>query len=210
MVFGGTAARSSAIPTPTEGMMSYRTDDDVVEVFDGSAYVGVGGAGAGGLTLINTTTFSAVASHSVNDVFSATYNNYKVIFTGTPSSIGVTLRLRLRVGGADNTASNYVFSSGVTNSAGNFANNNSSTGTTSFYTADLYGNNTNLEMTIYSPFASTNTGYQMSGQHQTSTNATGVQFGGGAMTVTTSYTGFTLFASTGNITGDVTVYGYNS
>jgi hypothetical protein len=43
MVFGGTAARSSAIPTPSEGMMSYRTDDDVVEVFNGTDYVSVGG-----------------------------------------------------------------------------------------------------------------------------------------------------------------------
>jgi hypothetical protein len=44
MVFGGTAARSSAIPSPSEGMMSYRTDDDVVEVYDGTDYVAVGGA----------------------------------------------------------------------------------------------------------------------------------------------------------------------
>ena len=46
MVFGGTAARSSAIPSPSEGMMSYRTDDDVVEVYNGTAYVSVGGGAA--------------------------------------------------------------------------------------------------------------------------------------------------------------------
>jgi hypothetical protein len=39
MVFAGTAARSSAIPTPTEGMVTYRTDDKVVEVFNGTAFV---------------------------------------------------------------------------------------------------------------------------------------------------------------------------
>ena len=43
MVFGGTAARGSAIPSPTEGMVTYREDDNVVEVFDGSSYKPVGG-----------------------------------------------------------------------------------------------------------------------------------------------------------------------
>jgi hypothetical protein len=43
MTFAGTAARGSAIPSPTEGMVTYRSDDNVVEVFDGSAFVGVGG-----------------------------------------------------------------------------------------------------------------------------------------------------------------------
>ena len=42
MVFAGTAARGSAIPSPTEGMVTYRSDDDTVEVFDGSAFVPVG------------------------------------------------------------------------------------------------------------------------------------------------------------------------
>jgi 4-hydroxy-3-methylbut-2-enyl diphosphate reductase IspH len=36
-----------------------------------------------GLVLLNTTSFSAVASQSVNDVFSATYDNYKIIVTNT-------------------------------------------------------------------------------------------------------------------------------
>ena len=42
MVFAGTAARGSAIPSPTEGMVTYRSDDDVVEVYNGSSFVPVG------------------------------------------------------------------------------------------------------------------------------------------------------------------------
>jgi hypothetical protein len=38
MVFNGTAARSSAIPTPSEGMITYRTDDDVVEFYNGTSW----------------------------------------------------------------------------------------------------------------------------------------------------------------------------
>jgi hypothetical protein len=41
MVFAGTAARSSAIGTPSEGMVTYRTDFNVLEVYDGASYVGV-------------------------------------------------------------------------------------------------------------------------------------------------------------------------
>lgn len=41
MVFAGTAARSSAIATASEGMVSYRTDSNIIEVFDGSSWVGV-------------------------------------------------------------------------------------------------------------------------------------------------------------------------
>ena len=42
MVFAGTAARGSAIPSPSEGMVTYLSDSDEVEVFDGSAYKAVG------------------------------------------------------------------------------------------------------------------------------------------------------------------------
>jgi hypothetical protein len=38
MNFGGSAARSSAIPTPTSGMVTYLTDQKRVEVYDGDLY----------------------------------------------------------------------------------------------------------------------------------------------------------------------------
>ena len=39
MVFGGTAARGSGIASPTEGMFAYRTDADVLEFYNGSAWI---------------------------------------------------------------------------------------------------------------------------------------------------------------------------
>ena len=42
MVFDDSAARGSAIPTPTEGMVTYRKDEDLVEVFNGSAFGPIG------------------------------------------------------------------------------------------------------------------------------------------------------------------------
>jgi hypothetical protein len=39
MVFAGTAARSSAIATPSEGMISYQKDTDAIEAYDGANWV---------------------------------------------------------------------------------------------------------------------------------------------------------------------------
>ena len=41
MSFAGTAARGSAIPSPVEGMVTYSEADDLLEFYNGSAYVGV-------------------------------------------------------------------------------------------------------------------------------------------------------------------------
>lgn len=48
MVFGGTAARGSAIGTATEGMFAFLTDTDTLTYFDGSNWVEftTGGGGA--------------------------------------------------------------------------------------------------------------------------------------------------------------------
>ena len=61
MVFAGTAARGSAIPSPSEGMVTYRSDDDVVEVFDGSAFTALGG----GLVEVKSALFTGTQSASV-------------------------------------------------------------------------------------------------------------------------------------------------
>jgi len=43
-----------------------------------------------------TVSFSAASSVSLNDVFSATYKNYKIIFTGTGANDDLKLRLRVQ------------------------------------------------------------------------------------------------------------------
>ena len=58
-----------------------------------------------GLVLLNTTSFTAVASQSINDVFSATYDFYRIIGNLTGSAAAADLSFRLRVSGADNSSS---------------------------------------------------------------------------------------------------------
>ena len=45
MVFATAAARSSAIPSPSAGMLTFRTDAAAIEVYNGTAWTGVGGGG---------------------------------------------------------------------------------------------------------------------------------------------------------------------
>ena len=63
MVFAGTAARGSAIPSPTEGMVTYRSDADTVEVYNGSAFVPVGSDP--GLVEVKSAIFQDTQSASV-------------------------------------------------------------------------------------------------------------------------------------------------
>ena len=60
MVFDDSAARTTAIPTPTEGMVTYRKDDSRLEVFDGSAFGPVGTI----LQVVSTTLSSAFTTAS--------------------------------------------------------------------------------------------------------------------------------------------------
>ena len=48
MVFAGTAARGSAIGTPTEGMFTYLKDTDSLEYYTGSNWTAFSAGGAGG------------------------------------------------------------------------------------------------------------------------------------------------------------------
>lgn len=47
MVFSGTAARASAIPSPSEGMVTYLTSDNSTTVWTGASWEALGGAGGG-------------------------------------------------------------------------------------------------------------------------------------------------------------------
>jgi hypothetical protein len=52
---------------------------------------------ATGLILISTTSFSGVASQPINDVFSATYDNYRILINATTLTGTLTMRLELQV-----------------------------------------------------------------------------------------------------------------
>jgi hypothetical protein len=90
--YADSAARTTALPSPSEADLSYLQDTNSVEVYDGSAWAAVGG---GGLVLIDETTVgSAVASVTMSSVFSATYDTYLVVINGVTGSTTAQLQLK--------------------------------------------------------------------------------------------------------------------
>jgi len=170
-------------------------------------------AASGGLILINTTSFSAVSSQSINSVFSSTYDNYKVVINADTSASNVAMRWRMRVSGTDNTSANYVWDQGL--ATGNVqvaAETTGATPQTSWLFLGSGGITSASTWEIYRPFETDNTGftglnYYIDSATGTSTNHLAL-FRGGATTVTTSYDGFTFLVDSGTMTGKVSVYGY--
>jgi hypothetical protein len=98
-VFASAAARTSAVPSPQEGNMSFLKDTNSTEYYSGSAWVAVAGAAAApGLTLVKTQTIgSAVSTVTVTNAFSATYDNYLILISGgtTSATAGVGFSMQL-------------------------------------------------------------------------------------------------------------------
>jgi hypothetical protein len=70
--------------------------------------LGVYAASTSGLTLINTTTFSGVSASSLpTSTFTSSYTNYKIIVSNLSASTGISVYMRLRASGTDNTSSIY-------------------------------------------------------------------------------------------------------
>jgi hypothetical protein len=205
MTFGGSAARSSAIGTANfeEGMTSYLTDTDKLEVYNGTNWVGVAPTTTQGLTLINTTTFSGVSSQSFNNVFSSTYDNYKVLIT-TDCNSDTDFAIRFRVGGSDNsTASSYILqrTSGASTTVSSIRQTNNYFAGINVFNADINA----LDFTLYRPFLTKPT--LLTGQTQYGLNsAINVSFAG-QHNQSTSYDGFTFYGAT--FTGTISIYGFN-
>jgi hypothetical protein len=201
-VYAGTAARSSAILSPSEGQVSYRTDDDIVEVYDGSAWTPVAPTDSG-LIHINTTTYSAVASQSLDDVFSSTYDDYKIIIEGV-SSADDGLFLRFRAGGVTDTTD-------TVNTQKLSANTSSVTTARTSTTRGEVGswrnagrNSAFLELS--NPFLILST--RVISQVSNATSGSVLNHLAIGTTATTSYDGILIFPNSGTITGRISIYGY--
>ena len=68
MVFADSAARTAAIPSPTEGMLTYLQDVDALQVFTGSEFEAIGGgaSGAGGAINLNNNEITADYTFDAN------------------------------------------------------------------------------------------------------------------------------------------------
>jgi hypothetical protein len=213
MVFGGTAARSSAIGTANfeEGMLTYLTDVDKLQVYTGSSFQDVypPAATSQGMTLINTTSFSGVASQSINDVFTSTYDNYFIILNVTPTG-NTNQSFRLRASGSDNSTANYFQTiAGLT--TGGAADNFTGTGATRHDIGrSNSGNPFAFHLNIFNPQKNVFTSYTQIGQSNDSASLRINHMGSGSFGTTAQFDGITFFPTSAvNITGSISIYGYN-
>lgn len=163
---------------------------------------------AKGMVLLNSTTIgSAVTSVEVTNIFSSTYDNYKIIVNGGTSTVGQDIYIQLGTGSPLTAATTAYYSIRTgwryANSAGNFVDSNNGSSMICGV-ADTYSINVNAD--LFNPFLSKysylNANYpgptisaHITGYHATAS----------------SYTGFKLFPGSGSWTGGtIRVYGYRN
>jgi hypothetical protein len=166
---------------------------------------------ASGLTLIATSTLSAVGTGGqvLNNCFSATYTNYKIIFQMedasttvyanfqlTSASTAVTSGYKSQYFTAENTSTNIVVDvAGTDEFFGTFA-----------YNAPYRGGIATIE--IQSPYETRETWYTTVNSAINTAGTPVVGVTGGALDNNNSYDGILIRPHTGTLTGKVYVYGY--
>jgi hypothetical protein len=206
-----------AVPTSTDlvkdGATAIETLGDAIDASMNTAL----GTKKAGMVLLNTTSFSGVSSQSVNDVFSATYKNYRIIINVLGSGSGgggFGTNLRLRVSGTDNSSSNYRYAGyGLGDASASSIFKVQSNGTTTSFLLEAASSQaySYKVIDVFMPFETQNTSIQYQGMYLENTPQFFGYDMGGVMSVTTSYTGFTFLPAAGNtLTGTIYVYGYNA
>jgi hypothetical protein len=225
MRFASAAVRDAAFggagePTLAEGMTCYLDDTNVLQSYNGSAWVTVVNTDRpAGLEMVTSCTATFVGgtagsvsngvvnvgtnntSITVSNAFSATHDNYKIVYTNGIGSTIATITMTL-----GSTATGYynagmvVPYTGATSAAQN--NNGASFSPIGVMGADY----ANVYVELISPFLTKKTfityDYLYVGEY--------IRFGG-YLNNTTSYTAFTISASSGSLTGgNIRVYGYRN
>ena len=192
--FGGAGEKVLA-----EGQLCYLSSTNVVQYYDGAAWATVGPATAGALVRVGGGTLSG-ASTAFTNVFSATYQAYKIIVTG--GVLSTTAYVTLIFG---STTTGYKSSQPASNfSTGAFSAGLAS-GTT-YLAVGYSSSNFGSDITVVNP--------QLAQHTHTSSSLGFVDASIGAahngvLENSTQYTGFTLAPSGGTFTaGTVNIYGY--
>jgi hypothetical protein len=200
MNFATSAARSSAIATPTDGMVTYNQATDSLEAYNGTSWINTSG-----LQLIKKQTVGVgVSLVTVPDCFNSRYENYRVLYTGGFASLnGQALLTR----GSGGTGTNIVFAGQFVDTSGTRTGLGS--GAVSHFTIGLTGTSEiTCTFDIARPFLSTLTGYTSTG-FSWGTGAGYTTNTGGSDNQSISSTGLVILPNSGTITGGtIYVYGY--
>jgi hypothetical protein len=192
---------------------SWNTPDNTAYVKDGASairtlgssvdttlFTALGGAYPGLRLVKKQTVGSAVASVAVTSAFSATYENYRIIYSGGSSSTNANITMIM-----DAVTSNYYYYLSGNAYSGTVVNTGSKTAANYLYAGSLNGTTgPHLDVEVASPFLSKRTVGR--GSYVTVDD---FSVSGFMLNNTSSYTGFTLTAGAGTMTGGtIYVYGY--
>lgn len=197
--FSNAAARTAAITAPSEGMLTWLEDVNRYESYNGSSWVS-----PFGMTHVATVSFSNAASAQISNVFTSEFTHYKAFISIQATAGNPDLQFRFRDGSGDVSTALYnrqvLLADSTTLTAGRVT----------LGTLGILGilnniwNNT-YEVTIFNPFAATNTSVHSEGfsfQNGAQLYQSVTNFGG-----VNSFTGFSLFGASANMNGSVRVYG---
>jgi hypothetical protein len=164
-------------------------------------------AQSGGLTLITAeTAFTSAASVSVNNCFTSTYTNYKLILNVPTSSNNVGFKLR--ASGTDSSTGYYSVNFDMYSSNAGISSTAVQQNTTSLSVSGAQGQSI---LEIFNPQLAQITGFASQGvvwepttprAQSTATNTLGNH------SVASAYDGFTIAPLSGTFTGTYTLYGY--
>jgi hypothetical protein len=162
-----------------------------------------------GLVHLNTTAVTNATSTTISNVFSSTYDNYRIMIRGRVASGQSGIYYNNTLAGTPAAgAGTYLFSSfyisGNATSGSNFC----STAADTAIIGQLTDNSEmsdNWSIDVYSPALARRTGANLTGSYGIGQAAT---FGGFLHAVSTAYDGFRITLSASNWTGTISVFGY--
>jgi hypothetical protein len=154
---------------------------------------------------------SGVATQAVSSIFSSTYDNYRVIINNTSFTSDGYRFLRLRSGSTDLTTGTYGYAlAGVNTSGTNYPLNS---GATTFWNIGDMDSATDgtysVSFDIHNPFLALKTNATYISVSSTGAGLFFTNAGGANNTNATSYDGFSISTSAGNMSGTIWTYGYN-
>jgi hypothetical protein len=197
----GVVTSSTRPSSPFVGQLVYETDTTRLAAYNGSAWVT-----QNGLQLVATATASTVTSVSINNCFTSTYENYRILFASTSATSAADLSFRLRIGGVD-TTTNYV--SQLTEAySTSIVTNFNIIGADEWYMGRIDTPiSTSFSIDVYRPQTAQKTSFTGTSIFSSATPTLIHQFIGGSQTDLTQFDGFTLLRSA-SFSGVVRVYGY--
>jgi hypothetical protein len=207
MNFATSAARASAIPTPTEGMTSYISTTGTATIPQIETYTGSQWQTPYGMTLVANVTVTSAAIMAINNCFSSLYRDYVICFSAAGSSANMRINAQLTVGGVAQ-ASNYFYGlNGISSTGVNFdaaANADTKLPVVEIATGDP--NQSSFQLNLFKPFLSVNTNFNLAVGNSNGT-AYYAQNGAALHYTTTSCDGIVFGPASGTFSATAKVYG---